>query len=263
MHSIEILKRRTSRLLLATLTVTSCGCAGYEKLLFVTKTNVGIDIDSTPPTAELTIARREGVIQPTFADTKDGEANTPAVLASFGLDGVWNPDIYGLFAGGDAAVVIVSSDAPPGEGDDASSSICMNSEPEGNVIYDFIVRAIGSGDSTKEPFYFGTDTSFGLKVAWSGMTSAIPDTVKLGYNRKEFALAPIHVRPNKDETVKRRGGNGAVVRGDDPQQGHDDGQVERTEEQSQASIRDRRGSNEVRGATEKGASRTPDADHRR
>jgi hypothetical protein len=70
------------------------------------------------------------------------------------------------------------------------------------VIYDFIVRAIGSGDSTKEPFYFGTDTSFGLKVAWSGMTSAIPDTVKLGYNRKEFALAPIHVRPNKDETVK-------------------------------------------------------------
>jgi hypothetical protein len=41
------------------------------------------------------------------------------------------------------------------------------------------------------PFIFGTDTSLGLKVAWSGARGQFPDTLKAGFNRKEFAWAPI------------------------------------------------------------------------
>jgi len=41
------------------------------------------------------------------------------------------------------------------------------------------------------PFFFGTDTSLGLKFAWSGTTAQFPDTVRLGFNRKEFAWAPV------------------------------------------------------------------------
>ena len=42
-----------------------------------------------------------------------------------------------------------------------------------------------------KPFFFATDTTLGLKVAWSGTTAQFPDSLKLGFNRKEFAFAPI------------------------------------------------------------------------
>ena len=43
------------------------------------------------------------------------------------------------------------------------------------------------------PFYFAADTSYGVKVAWSGTSGPYPDSLKLGYNRKEFASPPIFV----------------------------------------------------------------------
>jgi hypothetical protein len=43
------------------------------------------------------------------------------------------------------------------------------------------------------PVFFGTDTSLGLKVAWSGMTGGFPDSAKLGYNRTELAVVPIAI----------------------------------------------------------------------
>src|SRR5262245_57749866 len=55
------------------------GCAlGYNSMLFVTKSNIGLDVDTRPPTAEISIARREGVIAPTFE-----KGQKPPVLASF------------------------------------------------------------------------------------------------------------------------------------------------------------------------------------
>ena len=42
-------------------------------------------------------------------------------------------------------------------------------------------------------FYFATDTSFGLKVGWDGTSGPYPDTLKLGYNRKELAFPPVFV----------------------------------------------------------------------
>jgi hypothetical protein len=49
------------------------------------------------------------------------------------------------------------------------------------------------GKGQVRPFMFGTDTTLGMKIAWSGMTAQMPDTVRLGFNRKEFALAPLFV----------------------------------------------------------------------
>lgn len=77
----------------------------------MTKTNIGIDIDNKPPTAEVSIARREVAIQPTFpvrhqaeknsdgstpiADSSSEELSLP-LLASFGLEGnILSPRING------------------------------------------------------------------------------------------------------------------------------------------------------------------------
>ncbi len=191
---------RAVALLIMIVAMTGCGI-GYNKTLFFTKTNVGLDIDSRPPTAEVTIARREGVISPTFEG-----GQTPPVLASFGVDvngvAALFAGISSTFAGGDAAVTMAMLYDDSDEEVESSdydlvealfdSSFELSEEPN-------YVDWFGNEDKSRkllkkgeiEPFIFGTDTSFGLKVAWSGITAQLPDTVKLGFNRKEFALAPV------------------------------------------------------------------------
>ena len=178
--------------------VIGVGCGiGYNKTLFFTRTNVGIDIDSQPPTLELTIARREAVMSPTFENGK-----TPPVLASFAfhmkapLD--FSSRISSTFAGGDAAVTLAklydksNKEAAGYQDKDFDSTLQLTKRPYYEDIF-------GQEDENKKllepgeikPFIFATDTSFGLKVAWSGATAQAPDSIKLGYNRKEFALAPV------------------------------------------------------------------------
>lgn len=180
--------------MILTLSILVSGCAGHDRVLFATKTNVGLDVDSTPPTAEITISRREIAIQPTYHDTEDkpSELALP-LIAAFGFQGkFYSPKISAQFAGGDAAVYITKMDESKNSGKDKiNSAVCLDDIPEKPfVLLDWI---FGTSDAEPKPFYFATDTSFGLKVAWSGTAGAVPDTMKLGYNRKEFAYAPTFV----------------------------------------------------------------------
>lgn len=83
------------------------GCE-QNRLLFATKSIVGLDIDSQPPATELSINRKEGVIEPVFEG-----GQTPPVLASFKAD--MNPvarffgfGIGTTFSTGDAAETLSS-----------------------------------------------------------------------------------------------------------------------------------------------------------
>ncbi len=178
-------------LLLAMGLVLATGCAGYDRILFATKTNIGLDIDDKPPTAELTIARRELAITPTFQDAQGVEKTLP-LLASFGLTGNFlDPEITSRFAGGRAALVLAQGpNRHPG--DPGDSSLCLDREPD---TRSWVKRTwqsfFGRSREDTRAFYFATDTAFGIKVAWDGTTGPYPSTVKLGYNRKELAFPPI------------------------------------------------------------------------
>ena len=167
------------------------GCAGEDRILFVTKTNLGLDLDSKPPTAEITIARRELAITPAFQNSYENE-NTLPLLASFGLTGTFlNPEITSRFAGGDAAVILAHGPTT----ETRSSSICLNGEPDTRPFYKKIWHYLfGRVKENTRAFYFATDTSFGLKLGWDGITGPYPDTLKLGYNRKELAFPPVFAR---------------------------------------------------------------------
>ncbi|GJL65610.1 MAG: hypothetical protein NPIRA05_05810 [Nitrospirales bacterium] len=197
-------------LVLAVCIVFLSGCSGYDRVLFVTKTNVGLDIDTEPPTAEVTIARREIAIQPTFPnnDTKENKDNDESglpLLAAFGLTGsFFNPSITAHFAGGDAAVNL----SPGDKTKPVNSSLCLSKEPEdprGLLLKLWHLITFQDYQKIKEeprPFYFATDTSYGVKVAWSGTAGPYPDSLKLGYNRKEFASPPIFVDAIKSCKLK-------------------------------------------------------------
>lgn len=164
------------------------GCAiGFDHTLFMTKSNIGVDIDTKPPTAEISVARREIVIAPTFEG-----GQTPPVHASFstGNRKLFGFDVSSVFAGGDAAAT-VSEKAIDVEKD---SEICLSERPIGRP-YLLGLIPLGTYELPKRseirPFVFGTDTTFGVKVAWSGMTAQFPDSLKIGFNRKEMALSPV------------------------------------------------------------------------
>jgi hypothetical protein len=170
------------------------GCVGYNSTLFMTKSNVGLDMDTKPPTLEVSVARREGVISPAFEG-----GQTPPVLASFvvepGAHVPLFPRISQTFSGGNAAVAMsklyAESNSPPYSETNFDSTLWLQQKPRQKVLWLFPVSLHSPG--TAQPFLFGTDTSFGLKAAWSGLAAQFPDTVKLGLNRKEFALAPIFI----------------------------------------------------------------------
>jgi hypothetical protein len=186
-------------------TLCLSGCAGYDRILFATKTNVGIDVDNKPPTAEITIARRELAITPTFQDSVEQD-NTLPLLASFGLDGgILDPDLSSRFAGGEAAVLLAMGPAKASSAMLNSSvtsdlsSICLNKQPDTRPLWKWLWHWIINKPETERyeqdtrAFYFATDSSFGLKLGWDGTSGPYPDTLKLGYNRKELAFPPIFV----------------------------------------------------------------------
>jgi hypothetical protein len=177
------------------------GCAGYNHTLFMTKSNVGLDFDTKPPTLEVSIARKEAVIAPTFEN-----GQTPPVMASFrphaGSTGAFKNFFLGVdqtFAGGDAAKAMSVLYAAPTASDPTQfdSAISLSDLPG----YTDCFRAIPNGRSTR-PIIFGTDTSFGFKAAWSGTGGQVPDTIRLGFNRKEFAWAPITAQPGRQSGKK-------------------------------------------------------------
>ncbi len=164
------------------------GCAvGYNSALFVTKSNVGIDMDTKPPTAEISIARREGVLAPGFEGGR-----TPPVIASYGsTSGPFSRFLFGVqstFAGGDAAMAL--SEKPGAAAIEYGSALCLSEKPERKKFLWWDVSVPEKGQV--RPFSFVTDTTLGLKIAWSGMTGQLPDSLQLGFRRKEFAWAPVN-----------------------------------------------------------------------
>jgi hypothetical protein len=188
------------------------GCVGYNSALFATKTNVGLDFDTKTPTAEISAARREVVVAPSFEN-----GQMPPVAASFrkkqGL-GKWIfADIDSTFTGGDAAFIMTKfynqeTASTPNVDEwstNLNSVLRLQTEPK-RTRSGGKVRLNSEG--TVHPMVFGTDTSLGLKVAWSGLTAMYPDSLKLGFNRKELAYAPVFGRQTHTTN-----GNKMVVNG--------------------------------------------------
>jgi hypothetical protein len=105
--------------------VVTAGCVTQHNVLFMTKSNVGVDVDTTPPTAEIAISRRELVIAPTFEGGRQ-----PPVLATFRSDnGQSAASTFAVggsstFVGGDAAVWLARM-----EGEDVPAPICLSAKP--------------------------------------------------------------------------------------------------------------------------------------
>lgn len=203
--------------------MSGCGI-GKTGVLFVTKTNMGFEVSTQPPTAELTISRVEGVVGPQFENAKK-----PPVMASFKFEntGIFAPHVGSAFATGDAAVTMAGLYGDETYGQDwqsranelkpdkasttpTNSVLELDKQPEpGRWLplpdwgwLNWLNPKLEFQTNDVRPVFFGTDTAFGVKVAWSGMTGQYPDTAKIGYNRKELALVPVSMKgPDQNKTT--------------------------------------------------------------
>jgi len=189
------------------LSVALGGCAiGYTRTLFVTKTNLGFEVSNTPPTFQLALARTEGVLGPQF---ENGQKLPVMASFKFRTSGVFSPAVGSAFATGDAAMMMAAlygdetplknnwqarADLVRSENPPIDSALVLKREPtfSDNLLFDLFPPKFQRTDV--RPIFFGTDTSLGVKVAWSGMTGTLPDTARFGYNRTELALVPIAMR---------------------------------------------------------------------
>ena len=211
------------------------GCVGFNTALFMTKSNVGLDLDAKPPTAEINISRKEAVVEPSFEG-----GQTPPVMASFSTKvGHEKMDSFFLgvnqtFAGGDAAVTMAklydSSEKLSDLGEEGKtnrarfdSKLTLSEPPKANAkkgLFGWRKKLFGLAEPGEvRPFFFGTDTQFGMKVAWNGVGGPYPDTIKLGFNRKEIAVAPVTINAEHEVRIPSflatvdGGGKGAITTG--------------------------------------------------
>ena len=170
-------------LLLCLPLLNACGL-GKESILFITKTSMGVDIDTKPPTIDIGYARKEGTLAPVL-----GEGEVLPQMASFTSNvGIINTAIGQSFAVGNAAKLMTkyfgTSLRPNVDADTLTEEVEQNSTIKGNL-------------SHSKRYFFGTDTSFALRITFGLETGGYPDSFSLGYKRKELAYVPLGENNNE------------------------------------------------------------------
>ena len=186
----------------AVILTSSCGLStiGKDSVLFVTRTNVAIDLDTVPATTDIGYKRDELVLGPI-----DEEGKVLPVLTSVGTSA--SPLKFGAnhsFATGDAALMMSKYLGKPAdlktEDEISLEEIWKDGGSPGTLS---ALSTIGptpiSGGLLSGRLIFGTNTTLGLGVSWT--SQYVPTAVSLGYKRKELAFIPLSGPVNKQRAI--------------------------------------------------------------
>lgn len=172
-------------------TIITCSCVslmgcslGQDSILFVTKTSVAIDIDTNPLTFDVGYGRYEGSIAPV---AEDGQILP--LLASVNAESTISSDVFGAgvsqnFGVGNAAVIMsqyLGSDSNP----------INNQSVNFSQLIDKPASIKGMINDDTKRYFFGTKTTLGFTTSFAPERGYAPDSISLGYKRKELAYVPI------------------------------------------------------------------------
>jgi hypothetical protein len=158
-------------------------CADPNRVTFVTTTNIAIDADATTQSVSIGYDRYEGYVGPAYET-----GAVPPIVAKIKSNlSVLNPEVHQFYATGNAAVLATCRG---GKAKDETTGAAPAGSPtaapgEGTPCPELPTLSL-SGN--KRIMFFGTGSVIGLKVRWAGNT---PESVTLGYKRKEFSTLPI------------------------------------------------------------------------
>ncbi len=146
------------------------GCAGNERVVFVTSTNLGLNVDATTNSASIAYDRIEGYFAPTYEN-----GALPPVVGSIEIGGdIFTPEIRQVYATGHAAEL-------------ATAQTTADPNPK---------TALLRRQESKSAF-FGTSTTLGLNV--TSAAGGTPMSMNFGFRRKEASILPLGYDENTEE----------------------------------------------------------------
>ena len=177
-----------SLMLLGTILVA---CADPNRVTFITTTNIAIDADATTQSVSIGYDRYEGYVGPAYET-----GAVPPIVAKI-KSNLSDPASRGAPVlrhrqRGDPCHLrerqgqgLETTGAPPGR-------------QRQHLMTVHLARSFDAALSGKKRImFFGTGSVIGLKVRWAGNT---PESVTLGYKRKEFSTLPIGSVAQSDGT---------------------------------------------------------------
>ena len=174
------------------LSVTACRVhPGVNHLLFASKANSGVDVDTMPPSVEASLFGWSDVVQgPTFEDGKSAPVVVGFHRSRDAGDG-W-PYVGSVIATGPAAMAVAMMGAdpkaePPSDGQLSKLSNIELSQPpqvDGRDQQMFV-----AGEAS--PTWFSISEGFGVGFELHGPTSPLPQSTHVGYRRKEALIVPL------------------------------------------------------------------------
>lgn len=185
-----------------TVGLSGCGRMPLDTV-FYTVTNMGVNFDTRPPTAEISLSRQEGILQPEL----EGGVHLPVIATSESRPGLLEGRVTATFIGGAAAEIAARKNGATNEAsllERGPGIVCVEKLPDGSDGLQL------PGPGATRPFIFGTSTNYGLFVGWNGVGSAMPETLRLGYTRKELAIASIFAAGDCPAEIKHRFGSNAI-----------------------------------------------------
>jgi hypothetical protein len=162
------------------------GCStGRESVLFITKTSFGLDADTKPPALDVGYARKEGTLSPAFTN-----GVVLPQMASFASRGsVPGTAIGQSFATGNAAELLARYFTHTN--DFANPGPITTNQITGQAV-------VNTGGGRPRRYFFGTDTSFAVRMTFGPETGYWPDSLSIGWKRKELAFVPVHTFATND-----------------------------------------------------------------
>ncbi len=149
----------------AALALSACA-APQNTVYFATSTSFGVNAEKTPPSASVAYDRTEIYVAP-----RTSNGGLPPVTGSFQSGGnFFNPAVRQIYATGAASVLV--------NGGTAKASPPMTGDLKDDQVA-----------------FFGTTTTIGLKV---GFDETGPNTLVLGFKRKELSIIPLGMNDNKE-----------------------------------------------------------------
>jgi hypothetical protein len=165
------MRRQLACLLLAGILA---GCASHDRVTFVTSTNIAIDADATTQSLSIGYHRREGYLGPAYEN-----GAVPPIVAKLKSNlSILDPRIHQFYATGKAAILATCKGGKALE----SGTGAAAAGPECPPIEEPPLKG------NRRLMFFGTGSVIGFKIGWAGN---VPESVTLGYKRKEFSTLPI------------------------------------------------------------------------
>ncbi len=160
-----------SVLIAVVVAIMVAGCASNDRVVFVTSTNLGLNVDATTNSASIAYDRIEGYFAPTYES-----GGLPPVVGSIEMGGdIFTPEVRQVYATGHAAELATLKDLDPDTG-----------------------KPLLKRQDGKSAF-FGTSTTLGLNVTLTA--GGVPSSMNFGFRRKEASVLPLGYDDDTEEDI--------------------------------------------------------------